>query len=190
MVFALFFYTIFVKCLIQQGRLLLKFINVTIFFNILQSTFLYNCCYYYFFKTCPQTCPRINWIVSCQSGFFFGLFAPNAFNCHLARPKMDVVRDGPLENIWRGGGRSIKKIFAQGKITRKKIHALTPINPKIHSCYGLKKIHTKHLITKKNSCSSKIPLPPSPNNFSNGPSFMGLQQGAHQRLNSKEHNEN
>ena len=122
--------------------------------------------------------------------FFFGLFAPNAFNCHLARPKVDVVRDGPLENIWRGGGRSIKKIFAQGKITRKKIHALTPINPKIHSCYGLKKIHTKHLITKKNSCGSKIPLPPSPNNFSNGPSLMGLQQGAHQRLNSKEHNEN
>ena len=32
--------------------------------------------------------------------------------------------------------------------------------------------------------------PPSPNNFSNGPSLMGLQQGAHQRLNSKEHNEN
>lgn len=60
MVFALFFYTIFVKCLIQQGRLLLQFISVTIFFNILQSTFLYNCCYYYFFKTCPQTCPRIN----------------------------------------------------------------------------------------------------------------------------------
>ena len=27
-------------------------------------------------------------------------------------------------------------------------------------CYGLKKIHTRNLITKKNSCGSKIPLPP------------------------------
>ena len=45
-----------------------------------------------------------------------------------------------------------------------------PINPKKYSCYGLKKIHTRNLITKKNSCGSKIPLPP-PNNFSNGPSL-------------------
>ena len=37
-------------------------------------------------------------------------------------------------------------------------------------CYGLKKIHTRNLITKKNSCGSKIPLPPPPN-FSNGPSL-------------------
>ena len=36
----------------------------------------------------------------------------------------------------------------------------TPINPNKYSCYGLKKIHTRNLITKKNSCSSKIPLPP------------------------------
>ena len=35
-----------------------------------------------------------------------------------------------------------------------------PINPKKYSCKGLKKIHTRNLITKKNSCSSKIPLPP------------------------------
>ena len=32
------------------------------------------------------------------------------------------------------------------------------------------KIHTRNLITKKNSCGSKIPLPP--NNFSNGPSLI------------------
>ena len=32
-----------------------------------------------------------------------------------------------------------------------------------------KKIHTRNLITKKNSCGSKIPLPP--HNFSNGPSL-------------------
>ena len=44
------------------------------------------------------------------------------------------IRDGPLENLWGGGGwgdgRSTKKIFAQGKIKWKKIHArqLTPKN--------------------------------------------------------------
>ena len=41
-----------------------------------------------------------------------------------------------------------------------KKNSCTPINPKKYSCYGLKKIHTRNLITKKNSCGSKIPLPP------------------------------
>ena len=41
--------------------------------------------------------------------------------------------------------------------------------PKKYSCNGLNKIHAKNLITKKNSCSSKIPLPL--HNFSNGPSL-------------------
>ena len=36
-----------------------------------------------------------------------------------------------------------------------------------------KKIHTRNLITKKNSCGSKIPLPP-PHNFSNGPSLTDI----------------
>ena len=45
------------------------------------------------------------------------------------------------------------------------------MNPKKCSCYGLKKIHTRNLLTKKNSCGSKIPLPP-PHNFSNGPSLQ------------------
>ena len=53
-----------------------------------------------------------------------------------------------------------------------------------------KKNSYKEFDNEKNSCGSNIPLPPPPNNFSNGPSLMGLQQGAHQRLNSKEHNEN
>ena len=35
------------------------------------------------------------------------------------------------------------------------------INPKKYSCYGLQKIHTRNLITKKNSCGLKIPLPPT-----------------------------
>ena len=65
-----------------------------------------------------------------------------------------------------GGGRSTKKIFAQGKIKGKK-NSCTKINPKRYSCHGLKTIHTRNLITKKNSCGSKIPHPS--NNFSNGP---------------------
>ena len=36
-----------------------------------------------------------------------------------------------------------------------------------------KKIPTRNLMTKKNSCGSKIPLPP-PQNFSNGPSLIRL----------------
>ena len=67
-----------------------------------------------------------------------------------------------------GGGRSTKKIFAQGKIKWKKIQARQLILKK-YSCHGLKKVHTRNLITTKNSCGSKIP--PPPNNFSNGPSL-------------------
>ena len=51
-----------------------------------------------------------------------------------------------------------------------KKNSCTPINPKKYSCNGLNKIHAKNLITKKNSCSSKIPLPP--HNFSNGRSLI------------------
>ena len=39
-----------------------------------------------------------------------------------------------------------------------------------------KKIHTRNLITKNNSCGSKIPLPP-PHKFSNGPSLRGVVVG-------------
>ena len=55
-----------------------------------------------------------------------------------------------------------------------KKNSCTPINPKKYSCYGLKKIHKRNLITKKNSCGSKIPSPP-PHNFSNGPSLRWLK---------------
>ena len=51
-----------------------------------------------------------------------------------------------------------------------KKNSCTPLNPKKYSCNGLNKIHAKNLITKKNSCNSKIPLPP--HNFSNGPSLI------------------
>ena len=50
-----------------------------------------------------------------------------------------------------------------------KKNSRTPINPKKYSCYGLKKVHTRNVIRKKNSCGSKIP--PPPHNFSNGPSL-------------------
>ena len=52
-----------------------------------------------------------------------------------------------------------------------KSNSCTLINPKKYSCYGLKKIHTRNLITKKHSCGSKILFPP--HNFSNGPSLKG-----------------
>ena len=82
------------------------------------------------------------------------------------------LRDGPLENLWGvgWGGQSTKKYSRKGKLNEK--NSCTPINAKRSSCYGLKKIHTGNLITKKNSCGSKIPPPPTtPNNFSNGPSL-------------------
>ena len=46
-----------------------------------------------------------------------------------------------------------------------KKNSCTPIYPKKYSCFGLKKIHTRNLITKKNSCGSKIPVPPPPITF-------------------------
>ena len=52
-----------------------------------------------------------------------------------------------------------------------KKNSCTPINPKKYSCYGLKNTHTTNLITKKNSCGSKIYHPPPPHNFCNGPSL-------------------
>ena len=61
------------------------------------------------------------------------------------REKSPRVRDGPLERL------------------------CTPINPKKYSCYSLKKNSYKEFDNKKNSCRSKIPLPP--NNFSNGSSL-------------------
>ena len=66
-----------------------------------------------------------------------------------------------------GTGEVQKKDSRKGKFNFKKfLHA---INPKKYSCKGLKKNHTRNLIKKKNSCGSKIPLPPLP--FSNGPSL-------------------
>ena len=68
-----------------------------------------------------------------------------------------------------GGGRAKYKKKIRARENSMKKNSCTPINSKKYSCKGLKKIHTRNLITKKNSCSSKIPLPP--HNFSNGPSL-------------------
>ena len=71
-----------------------------------------------------------------------------------------IIRDGPLENLLGGGGgEEPKKYSRQGKLNEKKyIHARWR-----YSCYGLKKIHPRNLITKKQSL---------PHNFSNGPSLL------------------
>ena len=64
------------------------------------------------------------------------------------------VRDGPLENFFLGGGEYKNNICA--RYNQMKKNSCTPINPKKYSCHGLKKIHTRNLITKKNSCGSKM----------------------------------
>ena len=74
-----------------------------------------------------------------------------------------LLRDGPLENLW-GGGRSTKKNIRARENEMKK-NLCTPINPKKYSCYGLKKIHTRNLITKK---ILRLENSPPPHNFSNG----------------------
>ena len=73
-----------------------------------------------------------------------------------------------IRKLIGGGGRSTKKKNSRkGKFNFKKILA-RQLTPKKYSCKGLKKIHTRNLITKKNSCGSKIP---PPHNFSNGVSL-------------------
>ena len=53
-----------------------------------------------------------------------------------------------------------KKNSRQGKLNEK--NACTPINPKRYSCYGLKKIHKRNLITKTIPAAGKFPPPPPP----------------------------
>ena len=69
-----------------------------------------------------------------------------------------------------GGGVGEEQKNMRARENYKKKNSCTPINPKKYSCYGLKKIHIRNLITGKISCGSKIPVPspPPPHNFSNG----------------------
>ena len=76
-----------------------------------------------------------------------------------------------------GSGGEYKKInLRKGKLNEQ--NSCPPINPKKYTCYGLKTIHTRNLITKKNFCGLKIPHPspppPLPHNFSDGPSLTPL----------------
>ena len=78
------------------------------------------------------------------------------------------IRDAPWENLWGGGG-VVGLAKYKTNIRARENNSCTPINPKKYSCYDLKKIHTSNLMTKKNSCGSKIPHPPPTlHNFSNG----------------------
>ena len=54
--------------------------------------------------------------------------------------KQQNFRDGPLENLWGGGGGWAKyKKNIRAKENNMKTNSCTPINPKKYSCYGLKK---------------------------------------------------
>ena len=52
----------------------------------------------------------------------------------------------------------------------KKKNSSTPVNPTKYSCYGLKRIHSRNLITEKIFAARKFPTP-APHKFSNGPSL-------------------
>ena len=69
-----------------------------------------------------------------------------------------------------GGGEVPKKYSRKGTLNEKK--SCTLINPKEYSCYGLKKIHARNLITKKKNPAARKFRPPPPHNFSNGPSLI------------------
>ena len=80
----------------------------------------------------------------------------------ITEEKLCDLTDGPLENLSGGGGVAgevQKKYSRKGELNEKKNYACQ-LTLKKHSCYGLKKIHTRNLITRKNSCGSKIPHPP------------------------------
>ena len=72
------------------------------------------------------------------------------------------IRDGPLENLWGGGGTGEvqKKIRARENLISK--NSCTPLTLRNIHARVWKKNHTRNLIKKKNSCGSKIPLPPYP----------------------------
>ena len=86
---------------------------------------------------------------------------------------LDQMTTNFLTFHYGGRGGEVQKIYSRkGKLNEK--NSCTPINPEQYSCYGLKKIHTRNLITKKSSCGWKIPHitpppPTTPHNYSNCP---------------------
>ena len=108
-----------------------------------------------------------NWVLHCHGAFqmWAGRFT---FDVTLTPHEVCEQRKSKGRTIRKlMGARSSQKNSRKGKLNEK--NSCTPINPKKYSRYGLKKIHTRNLITKKNSCGSKIP--PPPHNFSNGRSL-------------------
>ena len=69
-----------------------------------------------------------------------------------------------------GAGKVPKKYSRKRKLKEKKIHACQLTLKNIHGMAS-KKNSYKEFDNKKNSCGSKIPHPPPPHNFSNGPSL-------------------
>ena len=69
----------------------------------------------------------------------------------------------PLQDNQLCKGRTITKLMGGGGSEVQKLNeknSCTPINPKKYSCYGLKKIHTRNLITKKKiPAARKFPPP-------------------------------
>ena len=65
-----------------------------------------------------------------------------------------------------------KKCSRKGKLNEKKIDARQLTLQNIHAM--AKKIHSRNLMTKKNSCGSKIPHPS--HNISNDPSLTGFEE--------------
>jgi len=57
------------------------------------------------------------------------------------------------------GGGTTEIVLAQGKILKMKKILARQLILKKYSCYGLKKIHTRNLITKKIPAARKFPSP-------------------------------
>ena len=76
-----------------------------------------------------------------------------------SNPVNTETKERTIRKLWGGGGggraKNKKKYSRKGNLNEK--NSCSSINPKKYSCYGLNKIHTRNLITKKNS--SKIPHP-------------------------------
>ena len=71
-----------------------------------------------------------------------------------------ALRDGPLENLWGGGGAGEVEKNIRATENEMKKNWCTPINPQKYSGYGLKIIHTRNLIKKKIPAARKFPSPP------------------------------
>ena len=84
--------------------------------------------------------------------------------------RIPIVKGRTIRKLIGGGGEAKyqKKYSRKGKLNEK--NSCTPINPKKYSCYGLKKNSYKEFDNAKKFLRLEN-SPPSPHNFSNGPSL-------------------